>query len=151
MNQELGYERRQSHEDNHKTKPSNLEKTFAIQEPKISKECSRFVYILTSFAAVGGFLFGYDTGVVSGAMIFVQKHFSLTNFWHELIVSSAIAAAIFGAVVGGPLNELLGRRLVLLISSVVFTAGAVVKAGSYSKEMLLLGRIVVGTAIGMYN
>lgn len=48
----------------------------------------RFIYILTFFAALGGFLFGYDTGVISGAMILLRNSFSLSSVWQELIVST---------------------------------------------------------------
>ena len=104
--------------------------------------------LLTVFSAIGGCLFGYDTGIVSGAMIKVDRVFSLTHFWHELIVSVTLGAAIITAVLGGPLTDLLGRKIVLISSAVVFTAGAVLLSASGTKEVLLVGRIVVGLAIG---
>ena len=88
----------------------------------------------------GGFLFGYDTGVVSGAMLLIKKSFCLTPFWQELIVASAIGAAAVAAASGGLLSEAIGRRPVLIIASLVFTAGAVVMAASTGKFVLLGGR-----------
>ena len=88
----------------------------------------------------GGFLFGYDTGVVSGAMLLIDKRFHLTPFWHELIVASTIGAAAVAAASGGLLSEAIGRRPVLIIASLVFTAGAVVMAASTDKFVLLGGR-----------
>lgn len=109
-----------------------------------------YVYLLSMFAALGGFLFGYDTGVVSGAMLPLAEEFSLSDLWKELVVSITIAAAIIGTIIGGFLNDKCGRKPVLLICSAVFTAGAVVMGVSRSKEVLLLGRAIVGLGIGKY-
>ena len=65
----------------------------------------RFLYFLVSVASVGGFLFGYDTGVVSGAMIKIVPAFDLSDFQHEMVVSSTIALAAVGAAFSGPLNN----------------------------------------------
>ena len=102
------------------------------------------IYLLS----VGGFLFGYDTGVVSGAMLKVDESFSLKPVWHELIVSVTIAAAAISAILAGPLTDFLGRRPVLLIASLVFTIGAVVMGVSPNKYVLLFGRVIVGIGIG---
>ncbi|EDO46902.1 predicted protein [Nematostella vectensis] len=107
-----------------------------------------YVYMLTFFAAIGGFLFGYDTGVVSGAMILISEVFHLSDFWHELIVSGTIGTAIVGAVLGGILNDSLGRKPVLVLCSGVFTAGAVVMGVAGTKHVLLVGRLVIGLGIG---
>ena len=103
---------------------------------------------LTIFAALGGFLFGYDTGVISGALIPLSRHFSLDDLWKELIVGATVGAAIFGAVSGGWFNDKFGRKLVLIASSLVFGIGAAVMAAAPGKETLLIGRIIVGVAIG---
>lgn len=97
---------------------------------------------------LGGFLFGYDTGVVSGAMIKIDNKFNLTAFWHELIVSVTIGAAAISAALSGLLTEVLGRKPVLIIASIVFTIGAAVTAGSPDKYVLLGGRVIVGIGIG---
>lgn len=119
---------------------------------KSSKRENRgcFVYILTFFAAVGGFLFGYDTGVISGALIILKKQFDLTFFMEELVVSITIGCAIFGAVFSGPMSQYLGRKFVLILSAVVFTAGALVMGLSGNKETLLVGRAIVGLGIGRF-
>ena len=106
------------------------------------------VKILAGFAAIGGFLFGYDTGVVSGAMIKLKEEFALTTIWQEMIVSVTIGAAAVSSLVGGYLNDWFGRRIVILIASAVFTAGAAVMAVTQSKEMLLVGRLIVGIGVG---
>ena len=96
----------------------------------------------------GGFLFGYDTGVVSGAMLLVDKEFFLTPLWHELIVGVTIGCAALAAAMAGFLCDLLGRKPVLLIASIVFTMGAILMGVSVNKYMLLAGRAIVGLGIG---
>ena len=109
-----------------------------------------YVCFLTVFAAIGGFLFGYDTGVISGAMILIKQEFDLSSFWQELIVSITIGAAILGALIGGFLNQRFGRKPLLVASAMVFTVGAVVMGVAHSREILLVGRLTVGFGIGKF-
>ena len=76
-----------------------------------------FVYLLAAISAIGGFLFGYDTGVVSGAMIKVRVRFDLDSTMQEAIVSATIGAAAVAAAAAGPLTDGIGRRPTLTISS----------------------------------
>lgn len=108
-----------------------------------------FVIVLTLFSALGGFLFGYDTGVVSGAMLKVRDTFSLSSTWVELIVSITIAFAALAALGAGFLCDFIGRRPVLILASVIFTLGAIIMAASVKAWMLLIGRAVVGVGIGL--
>ncbi|XP_013395118.1 proton myo-inositol cotransporter isoform X2 [Lingula anatina] len=108
-----------------------------------------FVYVLTLFSAIGGFLFGYDTGVVSGAMILLREEFRLDSLWQELIVSVTIGAAAVFALVGGVLNDSFGRKPVIVTASLIFTVGSIIMGLAIDKYMLLAGRIVVGIAIGL--
>ena len=108
-----------------------------------------FLYILTFFAAIGGFLFGYDTGVVSGAMILIKDDFSLNSTWQELIVSVTVGTAAIFAILGGFCNDWIGRRLTIIIASILFTIGSVSMAVAPNKEILLVGRAVVGMGIGL--
>lgn len=109
---------------------------------------STFVYVLAFFSALGGFLFGYDTGVVSGAMLLLKKEMNLSSLWQELLVSSTVGAAAVSALAGGVLNGAFGRRICILISSFVFTVGGVLLSVAPDKEVLLAGRITVGLGIG---
>ena len=107
-----------------------------------------FLILLTAIAALGGFLFGYDTGVVSGAMLNIKKTFHLSATWEEVIVSVTIGAAAVAAVVAGLLCDLIGRKPTLIIASVVFTVGAAVMGAAQYSWMLMIGRIIVGLGIG---
>ena len=106
------------------------------------------VYIFTFFAAIGGFEMGYNFSVVSGAMILVKEEFHLSTFWQELIVSVASGTAIIGALVGGFVNQRCGRKPTLLACAMVLTVGAVVEAIATSRNVLLIGRLIVGFGIG---
>jgi len=122
----------------------------AVHLPAKSTVASqRYVYIAAIFAAIGGVLFGYDTGVISGALIFIKRSFGLSIFEQELAVSSVLVGAAVLAITGGSLSDRFGRRKMLLITSVVFIAGALVCAAAGSIQILILGRVVVGMGIGL--
>jgi len=110
---------------------------------------SRFVYVAASFAALGGLLFGYDTGVISGAVIFIKKEFGLSTFPQELVVSMVLAGATIGAFTGGRLADRFGRRRTLIGTALIFILGAIVCAAATSLTMLVIGRVVVGLGIGL--
>jgi MFS family permease len=85
---------------------------------------TKFVYIAASFTALGGLLFGYDTGVISGALIFIKREFGLTTTAEEIVVSGVLLGATLGAIVGGKAADLFGRRRVLLLTAAIFGIGA---------------------------
>lgn len=106
------------------------------------------VYFITSVAALGGLLFGYDTGVISGAQLFLVKTFSLNSQQQELAVSCVLIGAIVGAIVAGKVNDALGRKKTLMALSVLFTLGALLTAISPNFELFILFRVIVGLGIG---
>ncbi|XP_067292269.1 solute carrier family 2 member 13b isoform X2 [Pseudorasbora parva] len=108
-----------------------------------------FVYTLAFFSALGGFLFGYDTGVVSGAMLLLKREMNLSSLWQELLVSITVGAAAVSALAGGYLNGLFGRRICILLASFIFSAGGIILSVAKSKEVLLCGRLTVGLGIGI--
>lgn len=109
-----------------------------------------FVYVLAVFSAMGGFLFGYDTGVISGAMLLLKKELELSALWQELLISSTVAAAALSALLGGFLNGLFGRRVCILLASFFFTVGGIVLSTAPDKEVLLAGRLIVGVGLGRF-
>ncbi|KAL3313689.1 hypothetical protein Ciccas_007710, partial [Cichlidogyrus casuarinus] len=116
-----------------------------------SKSMRSKVYLCKTalVSAVSGFLFGYDTGVISGAMIQLRQIFSLDYLYQELVISVTIIAAALFAFISGPASERFGRSPILKISSLLFLAGSVIIAIAHSTTMLLIGRFVVGCAIGL--
>ena len=112
-----------------------------------------YVITLTIFATIGGLLFGYDTGIISGSMLLIRDDFQLTEIWQSAIVSSTIGAAAVFSLIAGFLVDKIGRKKVIMLASFVFTGGAIMMAVSPvdQKEVLLVGRLIVGAGIGKYN
>jgi SP family galactose:H+ symporter-like MFS transporter len=108
-----------------------------------------FVYFAVSVAALGGLLFGYDTGVISGAILFVKDEFSLSPVMEEIVVSSVLVGAVLGAGLGGALTGRLGRRGLIIAAGVVFTASAIGTALAPTVAWLIAARVVSGVAIGI--
>ncbi|ESP02505.1 hypothetical protein LOTGIDRAFT_171977 [Lottia gigantea] len=120
-----------------------------LNNKNMKEQSTWFVWILSFFAAIGGFLFGYDTGVVSGAMLLLTKRFKLTSLWQEIIVSIAIATAFIGAIFGGFFNNKFGRKATIVLASSLFTVGAVVLGAAENIAMLVVGRAILGLGIGL--
>jgi MFS transporter, SP family, galactose:H+ symporter len=110
---------------------------------------NRFVYIAAAISALGGMLFGYDTGVISGAILFIQQDFALSPTMEEIVVSSVVLGAMLGAAAGGTLTDRFGRRIVLIVTAALFALGAVGTALAPTITWLVLGRVIVGVAIGV--
>ena len=113
-----------------------------------SRSGKRFVYVVACVAALGGLLFGYDIGIISGALLFIENDFPLTPFLTGVVVSSILIGAVFGAGTSGALGDKLGRRKMVLIAAVIFAAGAVGMALSPTIGVLIFFRIVTGLAVG---
>ncbi len=110
---------------------------------------NRFVYLAAAITALGGMLFGYDIGVISGAILFIKKDFSLSPGLEEIVVSSVLLGSLIGALVGGILADRLGRRKLLIITAVIFGLGAIWAALAPNTAWLVAARVLVGAAIGI--
>ena len=110
----------------------------------------KYYYILISLiAAISGILFGYDTGVMSGAILFIEQDFSLTPGMNGIVVGSVLLGALAGAIFSGRATDYFGRRKLLLIVAFIFVFGALGTSIAPSIPMLVVGRIIVGIAIGV--
>ena len=122
-------------------------------EKKPKKDGTWFVIKLAIIASFSGLLFGYDTGVVSGASIFIQDHMDITDLEVEIMVSITILSAAFSALAGGPVMKKTGRKMVLTIASIIFILGSVLMGLSFGPKngyyVLVIGRFIVGIAIGL--
>jgi sugar porter (SP) family MFS transporter len=94
-------------------------------------------------------LFGYDTGVISGAILYLRASFHLTSLTEEIAVSAVLVGAILGALLASRLSDALGRRLSLLITATIFFVGAILTASSPNLSVFILWRVVVGISIGI--
>jgi SP family myo-inositol transporter-like MFS transporter 13 len=114
---------------------------------KFTKE----VFLVAVFSALGGFLFGYDTGIVSGAMVYIKTkdNLDLNDEWQELVISITILGAWIFSLVASPLATRYGRKKVVSIAAMTFTLGSLEMAAAWERWSLLIGRFVVGAAIGL--
>jgi SP family galactose:H+ symporter-like MFS transporter len=112
-------------------------------------DAKHFVYLATAISALGGMLFGYDIGVISGAILFIKKEFSLSAGMEEIVVSSVLLGSLIGTVAGGVLADRLGRRRLLIVTAIVFGLGAVAAALAPGTASLIGARVVAGAAIGI--
>jgi sugar porter (SP) family MFS transporter len=110
---------------------------------------SGFVIIVSAIAAIGGLLFGYDTGVISGAILFIKQQFSLDSTMQEITVSSVLVGSVTGAALGGLLGDRFGRRHMIMLAAIIFGVGAVLTAFTPNLTILIIGRIIVGVGIGI--
>jgi sugar porter (SP) family MFS transporter len=108
-----------------------------------------YVYLAAAISALGGMLFGYDIGVISGAILFIKKDFSLSSGMEEIVVSSVLLGSLAGAVGGGILADRLGRRKLLIATAAVFGLGAIGAALAPGTAWLIIARVVAGAAIGV--
>ncbi|EJG0128031.1 sugar porter family MFS transporter [Staphylococcus pseudintermedius] len=109
---------------------------------KINKKMIFFI------GALGGLLYGYDMGVISGALLYLKDDIPLNAYTEGLVVSSMLVGAIVGAGLSGPLSEKLGRRRLVFMISIVFIIGALILALAPTMEILVLGRVIIGLAVG---
>jgi sugar porter (SP) family MFS transporter len=114
-----------------------------------AQKVRRHVALSAGVTALGGLLFGYDTGVVSGALLFLQKDFGgLSSFQEELVTSLLLVGAVVGALLAGRVADLIGRRLTVLITAAVFVVGVLLAAFTPTYPVLLVARVVIGLAVG---
>lgn len=110
---------------------------------------SGFSLFISLVAAIGGILFGYNTSVIAGALVFIAKEFSLTTFQQELVVSTVLLGCMAGAFAGGILADQIGRKKTLILNVLVFFFGIWILTQANGFHMLLVGRFVTGLAIGV--
>src|SRR4051794_560323 len=105
-------------------------------------------YVLAAVASTGGLLFGFNTGVISGALPMIQREWHLDAFTSGLVVSVVLVSAIIGALIAGQVCDRLGRREIIVATSATFALGAFGSGLAPSVDWLIVSRAVVGLAIG---
>ena len=128
---------------------SDEETVFSASVRSPSTSVPTRLRVLTFLSAIGGFLFGYDTGVVSGAMILLREEFSLSHTWQEMIVSATVLSACLTSLLAGHMADTQGRRVTVILASLMFTGGSVWLAAAGSAFSLLMGRMIVGAGVGL--
>jgi MFS family permease len=100
-------------------------------------------------AAIGGFLFGYDIGIISGALLQLRDEFHLDDNESEAVVGSLMVGALLGSATGGVLCDGVGRRNVIVANAVLFIVAALWLAASTSVAMIIAARVLAGYAVSL--
>ncbi len=114
----------------------------------MQKQNTLYLYLVSITAATGGLLFGFDTGVISGAISFVSAHFEMSPHLEGFIVSNLILGCIVGALISGPLSDKWGRKPLLIISAFLFIISATLSAIPQTIYELIIARFIGGIAVG---
>ncbi|BFZ62789.1 myo-inositol transporter itr1 [Saitoella coloradoensis] len=110
------------------------------------------IWFLTFIAGISGLLFGYDTGVISGALVVIGTDLggkALTSFNKELITSATALGALIGGLGAGSLADFIGRKWVIGVANVIFVAGSVIQAAAPDLWTMIGGRFVIGWGVGL--
>lgn len=129
--------------------PSSSSAATAIHSSPTSQLPPPFVIQVTAIASLGGLLFGYDMGVIAGALPQLTETFDLTNRQQELVVSILYLGGGVGAAVGGSLCDLVGRKSAILCTDVGFMVGAIILFVASHTSIVCLGRVIVGFAVAV--
>ena len=108
-----------------------------------------YSYRIAAITALSGFLFGFDTAIINGAIVFLRRQFHWTEVQTEFAAGSLLAGCALGAGVAGTLSDRFGRKIVLLLSAVIFALSAVATALPSGLGEFVAARVVAGVAIGI--
>lgn len=104
--------------------------------------------LVAAVSALGGFLFGYDTGVISGALLPISSEFHLEVTGQQIVTSGILVGCIIGALAAIPISERLGRKTTVLTTGIIFTVGALFVAVAPSIGTLIAARVILGVGVG---
>jgi MFS transporter, SP family, galactose:H+ symporter len=109
------------------------------------------LYFIAAVAATGGLLFGFDTGVINVALPSLRLEFGLSPSQESFVVSAVLFGAMFGPLISGFLTDVLGRKKINIVASLVFVLGSILVAIATSFSVLIIGRLLLGLAIGIVS
>jgi MFS family permease len=108
-----------------------------------------YSYRIASVTALSGFLFGFDTAIINGAIVFLRRHFRWTEIQTEFAAGSLLAGCALGAGIAGTLSDRFGRKIVLLLAAVIFVLSSVAAALPNGLGEFVAARVIAGVAIGI--
>jgi len=129
-------------------KHQSAEQARAEHETTTPAHRKRHLAVAVSVAALGGLLFGYDTGIIASAQLYFVPEFGLSSTMQEVAVASLLAGAVVGVLIGGPVTDRFGRKKTLGVVAAVFIVGSVVSALAPDVEVLIGARALLGLCIG---
>lgn len=110
-----------------------------------------WLYVVAIIASLGGLLSGYDTGVISGALLFINETWDLSISLQGLVVSSVLIGAVIGAATNGVLADIFGRKKIIMATAIIFILGSILCGFAPNVYVLIISRIFVGLAVGIVN
>ena len=110
-----------------------------------------WLYVVAIVASLGGLLSGYDTGVISGALLYINESWNLSDSMQGILVSSVLIGAVIGAATNGILADMFGRKKIIMATAVIFILGSILCGLAPNIYVLILSRILVGLAVGIVN
>ena len=122
-----------------------------IQPPQLEAKSFNFwyVWLVACVAAISGFLFGFDTAVINGALVFLRRQFALSSFSTEVAASALLLGCLIGAASAGVSSDNIGRRKSLMASAFLFTLSAIGSALAPGFLFFSIARLTGGLAIGL--
>ena len=110
---------------------------------------SKYILALSFISALGGYLFGFDFAVISGALPFLKDKFNLNEYWEGFATGSLALGAIVGCIAAGKIADKKGRKPGLLIAASVFCISSLFMAFAPSRDLFIASRFVAGIGVGM--
>lgn len=110
-----------------------------------------WLILVTITASLGGLLSGFDTGVISGALLFINESWNLSDYLQGILVSSVLIGAVIGAATNGILADIFGRKKIIIATAIIFISGSILCAAAPDIYILILSRMLVGLAVGIVN
>jgi MFS transporter, SP family, galactose:H+ symporter len=129
------------------TDDSNAESSVQASVEAV-RDTPRYTYLVAAIAAIGGMLFGYDIGVISGAENLLTSSFHLSSGAEEVAIAAVLIGAVVGGVLGGPMANRFSRRYTLLAMAILYAIGAILTAISWDLASFVAFRIITGVAVG---
>lgn len=127
-----------------------MQKTNTTEQmAQVVKSNPYFVYYVAFIGALGGVLFGFDTGIIAGALLFIKNSFPLTTLLQETIVSSVVVGAFVSSLMSGRLADICGRRAMLMFAATTFIIGSLLDVFAFNAWCIIIGRVIIGLAIGI--
>lgn len=114
----------------------------------VSNSTKKYVFACAVFASLNSVLLGYDVGVMSGAIIFIQEDLKITEVQEEVLVGSLSIVSLLGSLAGGRTSDVIGRKWTMGLAAVVFQTGAAIMTFAPSFQILMVGRLLAGVGIG---
>ena len=108
-----------------------------------------YIFGISFISALGGYLFGFDFAVISGALPFLQKQFGLNETWEGFATGSLAIGAMIGCLIAGAVSDKYGRKKALLLSAAIFAVSSLAMAVSGSRDYFILSRCMAGIGVGM--